>query len=134
MNSHFNFTIGNNFDELSGLCQQLHCLLNERSISQKNCYAIMLTLEEMVTNTIKYGYDDTDEHQITINLHLGTEIELIIEDDGHEFDPLQNSPSSLTVRIEERQVGGMGIHLTKNMVKSISYQRCNGLNILSVII
>jgi serine/threonine-protein kinase RsbW len=134
VSNYFTFTIADNFNELSALCQQIHRLLEERNISPKQIYAVMLTLEEMITNTIKYGYDDDGEHQITVKITLDTDIKLLIEDNGHEFDPLQNKPESLSAGIEERQVGGMGIHLTKNMVKSISYCRSNEMNILTVTI
>ncbi|MCF6174735.1 MAG: ATP-binding protein [Victivallaceae bacterium] len=134
MNNHFDFTIGNSFDELSTLCKQLHGLLEERHIPSKKCYVVMLALEEMITNTIKYGYDDNNAHQIKVIIDFAGAIKLTIEDDGHQFDPLQSSLDAQSATIEECQIGGMGIHLTKSMVNSMSYRRNNDLNILTILV
>ena len=134
MNNHFEFKIANNFKALNSLCKQVTELLIERKLSVKKKYAVMLALEEMVSNIIKYGYDDDELHDISIKFYFNEDIRLTISDNGHHFDPLQNKPDSLSANIEERQIGGMGIHLTKNMVKSITHNRNDELNILTIII
>jgi anti-sigma regulatory factor (Ser/Thr protein kinase) len=134
MNNHYEYKISNNFLALNSLCQQVTELLIERQLSEKKRYTVMLALEEMVSNIIKYGYDDDKLHHICINFYFNDDIKLTISDNGHHFDPLQNRPDSLSANIEERQIGGMGIHLTKNMVQSITHDRNNGSNILTIII
>lgn len=134
MNNQFNFTIANTFEALSSLCQQVHDLLSEQKVPAKKIYTAALALEEMITNTIKYGYEDNVVAQITVTIQLNSEIKLLIKDNGHQFNPLENKPKNLSAGLAERQIGGMGIHLTKTMVKSMSYSRADAMNILTIIL
>ena len=96
-------------------------------------YKIDLALEEMLTNVIKYSYDDENRHEIEVSLQLDNErILLEMRDDGHEFDPLATPDANLSDEISERQVGGMGIHLTRSMVDAISYSRKDNHNIVTI--
>ena len=63
--------------------------LSQQQVSPEVSYFVSLALEELVTNCIKYGYDDTNEHIIDVLLSLTDKtLTMIVVDDGHEFDPL----------------------------------------------
>lgn len=129
----YHYYINNTLDELSLLNDTLNTVLSGQDISAEAIYAVCLTLDEMGTNIIKYSYDDTGIHQISIDLTVDDkEIELRMEDDGHEFDPLKASEPDTTLPPEERPIGGLGIHLVRNSVQSMHYQRMNGINRLAV--
>ena len=90
-----------------------------------------LVIEELVTNTIKYGYDDAAAHEI--DLHIGfDEGRLVIEvrDDGHAFNPLEQAAPDTTLPAEQRDIGGLGIHLVRQMTDSVIYERCDGCNVV----
>ncbi|MHB9138450.1 MAG: ATP-binding protein [Victivallaceae bacterium] len=126
-------TTGNDFEELAGLCHKVHNFLEDRKIPAAPVYKIDLALEEMLTNVVKYSYDDKDRHEIKVSLQLDNDrILLEMCDDGHEFDPLATPDANLSDEISERQIGGMGIHLTRSMVDSISYSRTGGYNIVKI--
>ena len=83
-----------------------------------------LAIEEFATNTIKYGYDDTNEHVIEVNLSLlGGELALTIIDDGHPFNPLEAPEPQLDLPVEDRPVGGLGIYLVRKMSDRMQYVR-----------
>lgn len=133
MENTFSLTTGNDFEELAGLCHKIHNFLEDRQIPAAPVYKIDLALEEMLTNVIKYSYDDEDRHEINVSLQLDNErILLEMRDDGHEFDPLATPNVELSDEIAQRQVGGMGIHLTRSMVDAISYSRKDNCNIITI--
>jgi anti-sigma regulatory factor (Ser/Thr protein kinase) len=126
-------TTGNDFEELAGLCHKVHNFLEDKQIPAAPVYKIDLALEEMLTNVIKYSYDDENRHEIEVSLQLDNErILLEMRDDGHEFDPLATPDANLSDEISQRQVGGMGIHLTRSMVDAISYSRKDNHNIVTI--
>jgi len=126
-------TTGNDFEELAGLCHKVHHFLEGKQIPAAPVYKIDLALEEMLTNVIKYSYDDENRHEIEVSLQLDNErILLEMRDDGHEFDPLATPDANLSDEISQRQVGGMGIHLTRSMVDAISYSRKDNHNIVTI--
>ena len=94
-------------------------------------YKVNLILEEALTNIIKYAYKDTLAHDIRIEMTL-KEHELIIElqDDGEEFDPIAAPPPKTPDSVSESPVGGLGIHLVKQMADGVEYKRHQGRNIL----
>lgn len=94
-------------------------------------FAIPLSLEEMITNAIKYGYADRGAHCIDVELTLGSDHALLeISDDGQAFDPFDIPAPDTSLPMEERPIGGLGIHLVKNMMDHCEYTREEGRNIV----
>jgi anti-sigma regulatory factor (Ser/Thr protein kinase) len=85
---------------------------------------IHLVLDEVVANIIAHGYDDTAEHQIHVTLALDESVLTIrVEDDGRPFDPLAAPPPDLDLPLEERPVGGLGIHIVRSVMDAVEYHR-----------
>jgi sigma-B regulation protein RsbU (phosphoserine phosphatase) len=92
-----------------------------------------LVLEEMGTNIIKFGYDDSAPHLVRVRFLPGPPAEMIIEDDGHPFNPLVDAPQpDLQAALPDRLLGGLGIHMVRTMTASQSYQRKEGRNRFAV--
>lgn len=90
-----------------------------------------LILEELVVNIISYGYDDDAEHEIVVALtRSGGMLHIRIEDDGKPFNPLEAPEPDLDQPMEDRPIGGLGIHLVKNLTSRIEYRREEGKNVL----
>ena len=125
--------IDNDLSDLDQLTKVANKFLAEAKVSDRAVYAVNLVIEETVTNIIKYGYDDTDNHKIAVNLQPDSEHMVVsIEDDGHEFDPLQAPEPDTQSPLEQRRIGGLGIHLVRNVVDKIEYRRENDKNILEM--
>jgi serine/threonine-protein kinase RsbW len=96
-----------------------------------------LVLEELVANTVTYGYDDADDrrhdHSIEIRLsrHDDT-ITLQIEDDAKPFDPLQLDAPDIDAALEEREPGGLGIHFVRTLMDTVEYRRIGDRNRLTM--
>jgi len=95
--------------------------------------AINLVLDEMVANIIENAYDDQGEHEIHVSLaRHGDTLTIRIEDDGRPFDPVQAPAPDLDLPLEERPIGGLGIHIVRSVMDAVDYRRQDGRNILTM--
>jgi serine/threonine-protein kinase RsbW len=102
-------------------------------LSEDELMAINLVLDELVTNTIDYGYDDAATGEIRVTLAVeGNTLTIEVEDDGREFNPLAAPPPDLTLALEDRPVGGLGIHIVRTVMDAVDYQRRDGHNVLTM--
>ena len=123
----------NRFEELSRVSSEASRFLEAAAIEGQPAYVANLTIEELGTNILKYGYDDTAVHEILLQVDLepGT-LRIVFEDDGHPFNPLDVPEPDLDLPVEERALGGLGIHLVRQLAHHFSYERCNGRNRVTV--
>ena len=122
-------TIRNRISEIKHLCGSVQSFVTEHRVAPETAYAVDLVLDELISNIIKYAYDDDEEHLITVQLLIEpTQICVQIEDDGHEFDPLQTPKPDTSVPIEEREIGGLGLYLVREMSQEMTYQRIGQTN------
>jgi len=123
----------NDFSELSAVADSTTEFLEANGSGPDIVFAANLAIEELVTNIIKYGYDDANEHEITIHLAKHPDhFAIRICDDGHRFNPFDQPPSDTTLPAAEREIGGLGIHFVRNMLDSCSHEWSEGKNIVTV--
>ena len=126
-------TIDNTLTSLPPLMTTVNRFLGQHTIPSEAIFRVNLAIEEIVTNIIKYGYDDTAPHTISVNLTLFPDtIRLQLKDDGHPFDPLQTPEPEIHVPLNQRKLGGLGLHLVRETVSRIAYRRKNGANLLEM--
>jgi serine/threonine-protein kinase RsbW len=92
-------------------------------------------LEELFTNIVFYAFPDKKEHVIDIKFSLSSSgiLEVMIIDDGKYFDLIEASDEvKLDAALEERKVGGLGIHFVKQMMDEMSYERKGGKNVVTL--
>jgi sigma-B regulation protein RsbU (phosphoserine phosphatase) len=95
---------------------------------------IRLAVEEAVVNVISYAYSEEQEGDISIVAQANSKrLQFIITDSGIPFDPTEASQVDITLPAEERRIGGLGIHLVRELMDSINYERENGKNILTLV-
>jgi anti-sigma regulatory factor (Ser/Thr protein kinase) len=127
------FKLKSNLSELDVLCQNLEKFGQSIGLSKKCIFEANLALDELFTNIISYGFDDKNEHTIKVTITLQNENLIFnIEDDGIPFNPTKVETPDLECTIEECKIGGLGIHLAKNLMDEVCYQRCNDKNILTL--
>lgn len=108
-------------------------LFNKGTIDEGMSIKLNLVVEEMFTNIVNYAYSDKEFHQIDIIIEFGGGIfSTTLIDDGKEFNPLQHKVQDLNAPVEQRQLGGLGIHLMKNIMDEYEYKRENDKNILII--
>jgi len=123
----------NNLSELERLNLILAEFGERYHLPSKVLFNLNLALEEILTNIISYGYDDREEHEIIVRLSLEQgELTVEVEDDGRPFNPLEALEPDLNKPLEERPVGGLGIHLVRKLMDELAYQRQEGRNLLLI--
>ena len=96
-------------------------------------FKVKLVLEEILMNVISYGGDSS--HKPRITLHLSQQNDLLsmeISDDGMAYDPLTAPPPDLESDLDDRPIGGLGVHLVRELMDNVSYRYKDGRNHLLV--
>jgi len=126
-------TIQNDVTEISSLHESVLDFCEKHQLNEDIVFALDLCIEELITNIIKYAYSVRAKHTIQVDLDL-LEGQLILEirDEGRPFDPTKIPEPDLNVPLEERAIGGLGIHLVRNYVNSMHYRREGNQNITTL--
>lgn len=103
----------------------------DHHISDEVIQEVNLALEEAVSNIIFYGYEDAEEHQIEVQIDLQDDL-LVLElrDDAKPFNLLDAPDPDLEASFDDREIGGMGIHLVRTLMDELDYRREQGKNVL----
>ena len=121
----------NRLGELGSLVSALEQVSEEWNIPLKATMELNLILEELFTNIVFYAFDDGREHEIVFifeRRNPGT-LQISIEDDGKPFNLLEkDTEEAVNLPLEERKIGGLGIHFVKNLVDEIKYERKGNKN------
>ncbi|OMF16417.1 hypothetical protein BK127_12495 [Paenibacillus sp. FSL H7-0331] len=121
----------NNLEELARLEAWLASWAEQMSVDSKTLFQLNLVCDELVTNTILYGCQSSVAHSIRISIWVDMDnIELTITDDGMAFDPLSLPSPDVQASVEERRIGGLGIHFVRESMDEAIYERVDKLNIL----
>ena len=133
MNDQLTLRVKNAFAEIPAANEAASRWLAERNAPPAADYLANLAIEELVTNCIKYAYDDGNEHIIEIELKLSAgELVVTVKDDGHPFNPLESAEPDTSLPVEDRQIGGLGIHLLRKMSDRMEYARVESKNQLTL--
>ena len=125
--------VSNDIAELDRLKDEARDFCFSLGLPKRSIFQVLCALEEIFVNIVSYAYCDKDEHIIEIVLtHQRDKLELRIIDDGVEFNPLEVSEPDIELPVEDREIGGLGLHLTKNMMNDFNYDRCDGKNLLTL--
>ena len=97
-------------------------------------FSIRLILEELVLNAVFHGSEDGST-VVRLNLESDSDaVRMELIDDGQEFNPLEDTPApDLESDVEDRRVGGLGVHLVKSMADVVEYERLDGFNRMVVV-
>ena len=116
-------------EDLPSITEQLFQFFNEH---QNLINPINLLIEELYSNSIYYG--KAEKLKVTISLELDSELlSITYKDNGIPYDPLVESENpNIELGVEERQIGGLGIHFVKNLTDTQHYKRDENCNILSL--
>lgn len=121
----------NNVKELAALVDEAVTFLERESLPATTIYNANLVLEEVLTNILKYAFEDPSAHQISVLLTVNdTDLVIRFVDDGLEFDPLSVPPPAMVESVEGAEEGGLGVYLVRKRVTSIEYCRNQSRNIL----
>jgi len=120
----------NDLADIGPLASQVERFGEAHGIPSGAVFNLNLALDELITNTVSYGYEDDAVHAILVSLTLEDDkLTAEIEDDGRPFDPLSEAPEpDLDADLDDRSVGGLGTHIVKTFMDDVSYSRDGNKN------
>lgn len=108
-------------------------LENRAAVSQEVVFQLTIAFDELTANVIKYAVAGRKKTTLSCQVEIGRKrVELVVKDNGPAFDPLSVPPPDLDIPLEERPIGGLGLHLVRSFFPDISYRRDDGWNVVRV--
>ena len=125
--------LANDISEVSRLYEFIEEVGNDFSLTPDIVFNLNLVLEEAVVNVINYAYPKEEHESIYLSarMHEGSII-LVLTDTGKEFDPTAAPEADVTLSADERQIGGLGIFLIRQIMNEVKYERIEGKNVLTL--
>ncbi|MBH31571.1 MAG: ATP-binding protein [Candidatus Marinimicrobia bacterium] len=134
MPTQLSLSIPNNRPEIRKLRNIFDEFSQKNQISENIRRDVQLALDELVTNIIDYGYNDSVEHTIEFGFNLSEDcLTIEIVDDAAEYDILEKEDPDTTKSIDEKPIGGLGIFLVKHLMTDVKYKRTDGKNRVTLI-
>ena len=125
--------IRNQIGELERVARFIEEIGEEQGLDMELQMNLNLVMEEMVSNIIFYAYPEGSDATIDIVAECdGKELTFVLSDQGRAFDPTMKKDADINVNPAERDLGGMGIYIVKNIMNDLSYQRLQGKNLLTM--
>lgn len=120
-------------DEATSILDQIGEFAKKNELSTKVVANIKVISDELISNIIKFAYDDGEDGTILIRLlcnHDTKELTITIMDEGKEFNPFEGEREKISGNIDDIQEGGLGILIVKKLCNSYAYDRINNKNVV----
>jgi len=126
-------TFKNEEKELNRVAEFMENVCEALQLDTHMAMKLQLAIEEMVVNVISYAYPKGTLADISLSVEAeGKELTLVLSDSGVPFDPTAKDDPDLDVDPMDREQGGMGILIVKNIMNEVSYQRLGEVNQLTM--
>jgi anti-sigma regulatory factor (Ser/Thr protein kinase) len=123
----------NDFAALAVVAGEVRAHLGRHGVGERLTHAVDLALEELVGNTIRYGYDDSEAHEIRVRVSVAAPcVQVTIEDDARPFDPTRVAAPPPAASLPDAPAGGRGIAMVRRLIEDMRYRREGGLNALEL--
>ena len=129
----YHLSLDNDIQQISLLAGFLERVAEENGLDPGLAMSINLAVEEAVTNVIMYAYPPGTEGKVTLDAVLdGNTLRFTLADRGKLFDPTAAPDADTSASLEDRPIGGLGIHLVRTIMDEVSYMRQDGKNVLTM--
>ena len=126
-------TLDNDIQQIPQLASFVDAVAEEAGIDFSLSVSLNLALEEAVVNVMQYAYPAGTYGTVTIEALFNKEqLKFIISDAGVPFDPTAKEDVDVNLEVGEREIGGLGIHLIRQIMDEISYEYKDGKNFLTL--
>lgn len=133
MDTYYTATMTNNLMEMKNIISDLNAFLRSHQFEDKLLYHINLAIEEPLINIVKYGSKEDIPLEIKIEVNLNREdVSILLTDNGRRFNPLSVPHLDIRKPALERPAGGLGMHLLRNIMQSMWYERRNDKNLFKI--
>jgi anti-sigma regulatory factor (Ser/Thr protein kinase) len=128
------FTFPSRRHELAPALDRIEALLLELAVEREIAAELRLVVEEGLVNIVTHAYGSNEEGEVAVALAVQvTDVRLVLRDRGRPFNPLEQPGPDLDLPVDERPIGGLGIHLIKTLTDEQTYRREGEENVLVLI-
>jgi serine/threonine-protein kinase RsbW len=123
MDAYFSKTVSSSLDAIAPLAEEIEAWGVQAGIAMQTIFQINLILEELMTNIICYGHQHQPEKKIELTVYRNSPHQLVMTlvDEAPAFNPLFQESASVHSNLEERAIGGLGIHFVRSLTDHIDY-------------
>ena len=115
---------------LAEFVEEVNRRATEAGLSMAEVTRMELCIEEVVVNIINYAYPE-EEGSLRMNCSKEqTDFVITIEDEGIQFNMLEKEDPDVDAAADDREIGGLGVFLVKELMDEVIYTRENGVNTL----
>ena len=101
----------------------------KNKLTEKTVHDIQMALDELLTNIVNYGYEDSDEHKIDVRFGINDDaVRVEIIDDSKPYNILEQENPDISLSVEDKPIGGLGIFLIKKLMSNVDYYTKEGKN------
>ena len=121
--------------DVARVAARVEAFCNEKKISRRLAGKFNLALDEVLTNIVSYASASSGDRRCEISIRVDYrdgDLTAIVSDDGQAFNPLLQPPPDVEAAVEDRPVGGLGIHLVRKLMDAVDYHRSEGRNCLAL--
>ena len=130
----FDIEIGNDLSSIERVTEKFMEFGLRNKMSPKITTPICMAFDDLLSNIISYGYTDDSQHVIGIKVSLVNDsVVVVITDDGLPFNPFTRESPDTDLSLEEREIGGLGIFLVKNVTDEAYYKRHVDKNVITLV-
>jgi sigma-B regulation protein RsbU (phosphoserine phosphatase) len=124
----------NRLDEIGRIHESFNAFAEEHGVPTPIRRQINLVLDELLSNVISYAFEDDEEREIDVRIELSSDrLAVTIADDGIPFNPFSSAPPDTSLSLEERELGGLGIHVVSKVMDEVSYNRRTDRNVVILV-
>ena len=133
MEEKMSITLTNDIQEVAQLAAFVEEACEKAGMDASTTMQMNLAMEEAVVNVMNYAYPTGEKGDIDIEVLIDNKgLTFVIADSGTPFDPTAEKEADTTLAAEDRPIGGLGIFLVRQLMDSISYERKEGKNRLTL--
>jgi anti-sigma regulatory factor (Ser/Thr protein kinase) len=126
-------TLHNDISEVPQLNDFIEAVAERLGIEPSTALQLQLAVEEAVVNVMDYAYPPDSVGEVSVaTTSDGQCLKIVITDSGIPFDPTEQEKADISLSVEERQIGGLGILLVNEIMDAVSYERKDGKNVLTL--
>ena len=126
-------SLANDLEEIAVVGARIDEFCESHDVPPEVAYAVNLSVDELLNNTITYGYTDDEPHTIELSLRLDADAVVVeIVDDGREFEASGVPEPDTDAALEDRAVGGLGLFIVHQMMDSVEFRREDGRNVVTI--
>jgi anti-sigma regulatory factor (Ser/Thr protein kinase) len=134
MQAGFRMSIAADFDQVAGVRATFSDFAESHGVPAGVRRSMLVVLDELLANAVSYALPTGASGTATVAVELHPDhLKVTLTDDGAPFDPLDRAAPDTALSVEDRPIGGLGIHLVRHMVDEVHYDRRDDRNVVVLV-